>query len=411
MLQMAAAAVPIDSVTLSEELSRHKELEAVGGVAYLASLTDGTPRRPSIAHYVRIVRDKALLRTLARGAELLQLNTCEPDADPPALIEQMADLVEQSRGQLIASTGIRTLADLPDIFSFSAEDVPELVEGLIPGGTVTLLTAPPGLGKSWFSLRLAICVALGVDFLGHECRRTAVLYLDKENPLGLIQQRFDVAAGGVVPGLHYWGPWVTDEPPVLGDARLLAIAETERPLIIFDSLVRFHAADENDASEMSIVMGHLRRLADAGATVFVIHHRGKTEANKYRGSSDILAGVDTAYSLEQVDGLLQLHRFKSRFAAESTVALRADLSTGTFEIADLPIAIERENGIALLRDYIDSHPGATQRSICGAVARWRLVSRQSTRAASKGNRELLANRTGSAAINQIFSSECASECS
>ena len=31
---------PIDFVTLTEELSRNKELEAIGGVAYLTSLTD-----------------------------------------------------------------------------------------------------------------------------------------------------------------------------------------------------------------------------------------------------------------------------------------------------------------------------------------------------------------------------------
>ena len=36
---------PIDIVTLSNELARYKEIESVGGVAYLASLTEGLPRR------------------------------------------------------------------------------------------------------------------------------------------------------------------------------------------------------------------------------------------------------------------------------------------------------------------------------------------------------------------------------
>ncbi len=38
---------PIDIVTLTEELLRYKELDAVGGAGYLASLTDGVPRRSS----------------------------------------------------------------------------------------------------------------------------------------------------------------------------------------------------------------------------------------------------------------------------------------------------------------------------------------------------------------------------
>src|SRR6185369_16257964 len=53
-----------DIVTLAEELARNKEVESVGGVAYLASLTEGLPRRPVIDEYIRIVRDKSLLRQL-----------------------------------------------------------------------------------------------------------------------------------------------------------------------------------------------------------------------------------------------------------------------------------------------------------------------------------------------------------
>ena len=54
----------VDIVTLAEELARYKEVEAVGGVAYLASLTEGLPRRPVIEEYIRIVKDKSLLRRL-----------------------------------------------------------------------------------------------------------------------------------------------------------------------------------------------------------------------------------------------------------------------------------------------------------------------------------------------------------
>ena len=54
----------VDIVTLSNELARYKEIEAIGGVAYLASLTEGLPRRPVIEEYIRIVKDKSLLRRL-----------------------------------------------------------------------------------------------------------------------------------------------------------------------------------------------------------------------------------------------------------------------------------------------------------------------------------------------------------
>src|SRR5881398_1380670 len=68
MMELAEHAKPIDIVTLAEELARRKEVEAVGGVAYISSLTDGLPRRPNIEHYVKIVRDKAMLRALIHTA-------------------------------------------------------------------------------------------------------------------------------------------------------------------------------------------------------------------------------------------------------------------------------------------------------------------------------------------------------
>jgi replicative DNA helicase len=64
--ELVACGKPIDYVTLTEQLGMHGEIEAVGGVIYVTSLTDSLPRVKNISQYVRIVRDKALLRGLIR---------------------------------------------------------------------------------------------------------------------------------------------------------------------------------------------------------------------------------------------------------------------------------------------------------------------------------------------------------
>jgi replicative DNA helicase len=64
MMDLAESSRPIDIITLVEELERKKELQAIGDVGYVSSLLDGVPDRPSIEHYVKIVRDKAILRGL-----------------------------------------------------------------------------------------------------------------------------------------------------------------------------------------------------------------------------------------------------------------------------------------------------------------------------------------------------------
>ncbi|MFX3674346.1 MAG: replicative DNA helicase [Paenisporosarcina sp.] len=59
---------PIDVVTVTEELSAKKELEDVGGLSYLTEIANAVPTAANIAHYARIVEEKALLRRLIRVA-------------------------------------------------------------------------------------------------------------------------------------------------------------------------------------------------------------------------------------------------------------------------------------------------------------------------------------------------------
>ena len=92
-------------------------------------------------------------------------------------------------------------------------------------------------------------------------------------------------------------------------------------MIVIDTLVGFfEGADENDAAAMrSFRDRELRRLADHGATIILIHHDGKSEtARDFRGSSDFKAAVDQAFHVSNIgpDGKLDrltLRVFKSRF--------------------------------------------------------------------------------------------------
>lgn len=59
----------VDIVTLANYMASNKDngerlIDAVGGVAYLASLTEGLPRRPVIKEYIEIVKEKARLRRI-----------------------------------------------------------------------------------------------------------------------------------------------------------------------------------------------------------------------------------------------------------------------------------------------------------------------------------------------------------
>jgi replicative DNA helicase len=70
MVTLMETGRPVDIITLVDELDVHKDLQAVGDVGYVSSLLDGVPDRPSILHYVQIVRDKAILRGLIRVSQV-----------------------------------------------------------------------------------------------------------------------------------------------------------------------------------------------------------------------------------------------------------------------------------------------------------------------------------------------------
>ena len=99
MCTLSEAQHAIDLITVSEELDRNKELQAIGGPAYLSSLTEGLPRRLSIGEYIAIVHEKAKLRRIM-AACLEAIKACQEQQ------ETAADIV----GQLgIALKGIRKM--------------------------------------------------------------------------------------------------------------------------------------------------------------------------------------------------------------------------------------------------------------------------------------------------------------
>jgi replicative DNA helicase len=64
IVEMMSIGHAVDYTTVRAELERRRELDSIGGPAYLAYLTEGIPRNLNIESYVRIVKDKSLLRQL-----------------------------------------------------------------------------------------------------------------------------------------------------------------------------------------------------------------------------------------------------------------------------------------------------------------------------------------------------------
>lgn len=95
---------PLDAVTVSEELSSKAQLEAVGGLAYVVSLVERTPSAANIGAYADIVRERSVLRQLARIGEELSESAYESKG---RLVQELLDQAEQKVFR-IAEQGQRT---------------------------------------------------------------------------------------------------------------------------------------------------------------------------------------------------------------------------------------------------------------------------------------------------------------
>src|ERR1700749_1706368 len=91
----------VDILTVSSVLRERGQLENVGGVAYLASLTEGMPRQKNVEDHVKIVREKAKLRKLIRMGQELYSSACSPAAKIDVLTERAQD----SLSEIIAEEG------------------------------------------------------------------------------------------------------------------------------------------------------------------------------------------------------------------------------------------------------------------------------------------------------------------
>jgi replicative DNA helicase len=89
MLVMSEAGHAVDIVTVSEQLRTKKELDSVGGVAYLASLSEGLPRKLSIESYVRIVRDKSLMRQLLTVCDMGMIEASDQSREALDVLNQV----------------------------------------------------------------------------------------------------------------------------------------------------------------------------------------------------------------------------------------------------------------------------------------------------------------------------------
>src|SRR5580704_12192247 len=164
----------IDRVTVANELMKQNQLESVDGVSYLVSLDEGLPALANLDSYVRIVKDKAVLRRIIFTSQKL-IDRCIIGEEEPDQILASAEETLLKLGETRAQDALLNPQQILEDFDGGINaflDPSKRIKGLSTGflkldemtgglhaGELVILAARPSMGKTALALNIAQHVA------------------------------------------------------------------------------------------------------------------------------------------------------------------------------------------------------------------------------------------------------------
>jgi replicative DNA helicase len=170
MAVLTERSIPIDTVTLKDELTRAGALEAVGGAAYLAGLVDGLPRLTNVEQWSRIIREKSVLRRLIQASQQISHACFEAEREAEEILDGAEKAIFEIAERRVRQgfVGIREIVkesfrtidqlaqskDLVTGLPTGFVDLDEKTSGLQRGDLI-IVAARPAMGKTSLCLNVA----------------------------------------------------------------------------------------------------------------------------------------------------------------------------------------------------------------------------------------------------------------
>ena len=345
MLDLYTRHIPLDQISVADNLKASGQLEAVGGQAYILELASNSFALVNWQNHVEIVKRTSILRDLIRASgEIRSLAYDAPD-DLGVVVEQAEKTLFAVTEKRVSSafTGIDTL--LVDAFEELQEmaaqenkisgvasgfkDVDDLFHGF-RGGDLVILAARPGVGKTAFALNLCTSAAkLGatVAFLSLEMSASQLVQrvLASEARVSLSKLRAgqvqDADWAAIIEASSNLSKLKIefDDTPALSILELRAKArrelrDAEKGLIIVDYLQLMQSAKrtESRVQEISDITRNLKIMAKELNVPVIALSQLSRAAEKTTGRSDHrpqLSDLRDSGSIEQdADIVLFLYR-------------------------------------------------------------------------------------------------------
>ncbi len=196
--------IPVDITTIKEELDKKKNLSSIGGIDYISEVIDSVATAANLDYYIKIVKDKAVVRNLIETATDIITNAYEEDED----ITHTLDEAEKRILNVVKERQTSDFIHIKDAIASAQEQLEYLsnhkseITGVPTGfydldkataglheGELIIIAARPGMGKTAFALNIAVNAA--------KTMKKAVAIFNLEMPAEQLVNRMRSAVGQV----------------------------------------------------------------------------------------------------------------------------------------------------------------------------------------------------------------------
>lgn len=199
-----------------------------------------------------------------------------------------------------------------------------LIKGLISKHSFTSIFGASYTGKSYIAVDLACRVATGEDFCGYPVKTPgAVVYIAGEGYDG-IEKRFLAWSIKNNKKMDELPIYISLMPAALGNDDIMkTVEESVRDvsslhdgkisLIIFDTWARNFEGNENDSADTSAAVRTIDNLKNTyECAALIVHHTGKGDQTKARGSSVLYGALDFEFSVTNKNSTIHMENTKMK---------------------------------------------------------------------------------------------------
>ncbi len=364
----------IDFVTVAERLKVNNKLEAVGGVDYLKKLITGVPTTRHVKYYADIIKEKAVLRDLIKGANSISRMAYDENDSLARLLERS----EQMIFDISSSREQNDLVHISDILQTSYDTLAKNAEnaggitgiptgfdelnkrtGGFHGGELIIIAGRPGMGKSTFAVNIAEYVSINLG------KTVAIFNLEmpKEQIVNrILCSQALVNNGRIRNGTMEMEDWekicdvadvIAKSPMYIDDTASITVSQIrakcrrlkqtkDLAMVVIDylQLMQGSGRSESRQQEISEISRSLKVLAKELDIPVIALSQLKRESESQKGKRPILSDLRESGAIEQ-DADMVMFLFRNYYyskdpeekeLAECIIAKNRNGETDTFQL-------------------------------------------------------------------------------